>query len=135
MLRLGGNQVTHTYDLNGNVIGTTVTTDTYSGDGLKRSEIKSGGVPTVSGLIPGMTGSVSADIDRCIFLPVELTFTILGGKPFLELEICYEKYNTMCCNPPFANACTDIRVNFGITIAATPFSLNAIKNFEDMHEE
>jgi len=68
MVRLGGNQVTHVYDLNGNIVSTnglqlnignalitlgydkenrqithnltgTVVTYTYSGDGLKRSEI------------------------------------------------------------------------------------------------
>ena len=76
MVRLGGQVVTHTYDLNGNItvshglqlnvgqsrvtmaydkenrqivhtIGTTVTSYTYSGDGLKRSEITGSGRTTM----------------------------------------------------------------------------------------
>jgi hypothetical protein len=76
MVRIGGNQVTHVYDLNGNVVstnglqfnignalvtmgydkenrqishsmGSTVVTYTYSGDGLKRSEITGSGTTTM----------------------------------------------------------------------------------------
>lgn len=71
-----------------------------------------------SGSSPLGTGALSGDLDRCLFLPIDIpAFSI---KLFGELEICRDNYDTKCCPEPVASHCVDMRLNIGGSLKIIP---------------